>query len=95
MIFQMAGQQAAQGASNYFTFMAVISINLGVLNILPIPLLDGGHLLFFGIEFVRRKPLSEKVLAMAQKVGLALLVALMVFALYNDVLRLVTGKLLP
>jgi regulator of sigma E protease len=95
MIFQMAGQQASQGASNYFTFMAVISINLGVLNILPIPLLDGGHLLFFGIEFVRRKPLSEKVLIVAQKVGLALLIALMVFALYNDILRLVTGKMLP
>lgn len=95
MIFQMAGQQASQGASNYFTFMAVISINLGVLNILPIPLLDGGHLLFFGIEFIRRKPLSEKVLLVAQKVGLALLVALMVFALYNDILRLVTGKMLP
>jgi len=95
MIFQMAGQQASQGAVNYFTFMAVISINLGVLNILPIPLLDGGHLLFLGIEFVRRKPLNEKVLVVAQKVGLALLVALMVFALYNDILRLVTGKMLP
>jgi len=95
MIFQMAGQQAAQGASNYFTFMAIISINLGVLNILPIPLLDGGHLLFFGIEFVRRKPLNERVILVAQKVGLALLVALMVFALYNDILRLVTGKMLP
>ncbi len=95
MIFQMAGQQASQGASNYFTFMAIISINLGVLNILPIPLLDGGHLLFFGIEAIRRKPLNEKVLVVAQKVGLALLVALMVFALYNDILRLVTGKMLP
>ncbi len=95
MIFQMAGQQASQGASNYFMFMAIISINLGVLNILPIPLLDGGHLLFFGIEFIRRKPLNEKVMLMAQKVGLALLVALMVFALYNDILRLVTGKMLP
>jgi regulator of sigma E protease len=95
MIFQMAGQQASQGAVNYFTFMAVISINLGVLNILPIPLLDGGHLLFLGIEFIRRKPMSEKVLVVAQRVGLALLVALMVFALYNDVLRLITGKMLP
>jgi regulator of sigma E protease len=95
MIFQMAGKQASQGAMNYFTFMAVISINLGVLNILPIPLLDGGHLMFLGIECVRGKPLGEKVLMVAQRVGLALLVTLMVFALYNDVLRLITGKMLP
>lgn len=95
MIFQMAGKQASQGAMNYFTFMAVISINLGVLNILPIPLLDGGHLMFLGIECIRRKPLSESVLAMAQRVGLALLITLMVFALYNDILRLITGRMLP
>ncbi|MDA8432929.1 MAG: RIP metalloprotease RseP [Nitrospiraceae bacterium] len=95
LIFQMAGKQAARGAMNYFTFMAVISINLGVLNILPIPLLDGGHLMFLGIECVRRKPLSERVLSMAQRVGLVLLITLMVFALYNDVLRLVTGRMLP
>jgi regulator of sigma E protease len=95
LIFQMAGKQASQGAMNYFTFMAVISINLGVLNILPIPLLDGGHLMFLGIESVRRKPLSEKALMMAQRVGLALLITLMVFALYNDILRLITGKMLP
>jgi len=95
MIFDMAGKQAAQGAMNYFTFMAVISINLGVMNILPIPMLDGGHLLFMGIECARGKPLNEKALITAQRVGLALLVALMVFALYNDVLRLVTGKMIP
>ena len=95
MIFQMAGQQASQGAMNYFTFMAIISINLGVLNVLPIPMLDGGHLLFIGVEFVRRKPLSDKVMLVAQRVGLAALVALMVFALYNDILRLITGKMLP
>ena len=60
MIFQMAGQQASLGVMNFFLFMAVISINLGVLNLLPIPILDGGHILFLGIEAVRRKPLSEK-----------------------------------
>jgi regulator of sigma E protease len=65
------------------------------MNILPIPMLDGGHLMFMGIECVRGKPLSEKAIIMAQRVGLALLVALMVFALYNDILRLVTGKMLP
>jgi len=95
MIFQMAGQQASQGAMNFFTFMAVISINLGVLNLLPIPVLDGGHLMFLGLEAVRRKPLSEKVIMIAQRVGFAILIALMVFALYNDVLRLFTGKMFP
>jgi regulator of sigma E protease len=95
LIVEMAGQQASQGAVNFFIFMAVISINLGVLNILPIPVLDGGHMMFLVIEMIRRKPLSERVIMMAQRVGLALLVTLMVFALYNDILRLVTGKLLP
>ncbi|TAN38542.1 MAG: RIP metalloprotease RseP [Nitrospirae bacterium] len=95
MIFQMAGQQAAQGAMNFFTFMAIISINLGVLNLFPVPVLDGGHLLFLGIEAVRRKPLSDKVILMSQRVGIALLVSLMVFALYNDIGRLISGKMLP
>ncbi len=92
MIFQMAGQQASQGAMSFFTFMAVISINLGVLNLLPIPVLDGGHLLFMGIEAIRRKPLSEKVIIISQKVGLVLLLSLMAFAFYNDIIRLITGK---
>jgi regulator of sigma E protease len=92
LIFQMAGQQASQGAMNFFTFMAVISINLGVLNLLPIPVLDGGHILFLGIEAVRRKPLSEKVIMISQRIGLALLLSLMAFAFYNDIVRLITGK---
>jgi regulator of sigma E protease len=92
LIFQMAGQQANQGAMSFFTFMAVISINLGVLNLLPIPVLDGGHILFMGIEAIRRKPLSEKVIMVSQKVGLALLLTLMAFAFYNDIARLITGK---
>jgi regulator of sigma E protease len=93
LIFQMAGQQASQGAMSFFTFMAVISINLGILNLLPIPVLDGGHLMFLGIEAVRRKPLSERIIMVAQKVGLVLLVMLMVFALYNDIGRLIAGKM--
>jgi regulator of sigma E protease len=80
---------------SFFTFMAIISINLGVLNVLPIPILDGGHLLFMGIELVRRKPLSERSMLMAQRVGLALLVTVMVFALYNDIIRIFTGKTFP
>jgi regulator of sigma E protease len=80
---------------SFFTFMAIISINLGVLNLLPIPVLDGGHLMFLGIEFVRRKPASEKVMMFAQRVGLALLITLMVFAFYNDIMRMITGAVLP
>jgi len=95
LIFQMAGQQAAHGLLSFFTFMAVISINLGILNFLPIPILDGGHILFLGIEAVRRKPLSEKVMMVAQRVGLAIIITLMVFAFYNDIMRLITGKMIP
>ena len=93
MIFQMAGEQASQGALNFFTFMAVISINLGVLNLLPIPILDGGHILFLGIEAARRRPLSENVVMIAQRVGLVLLLSLMAFAFYNDIVRLFAGKM--
>jgi regulator of sigma E protease len=92
LIFQMAGQQASHGAMNFFSFMAVISINLGILNLLPIPVLDGGHILFLGIEALRRKPLSEKVIMASQRVGLAVLLMLMAFAFYNDIVRLITGK---
>ena len=95
MIFQMAGQQASLGAMNFFLFMAVISINLGVLNLLPIPILDGGHILFLGIEAVRRKPLSEKVMMIAQRIGLAIIITLMVFAFYNDIMRFISGKTIP
>ncbi|MEK7735958.1 MAG: RIP metalloprotease RseP [Nitrospirota bacterium] len=95
MIFQMAGQQASLGVMNFFLFMAVISINLGVLNLLPIPILDGGHILFLGIEAVRRKPLSEKVMMIAQRIGLAIIIALMVFAFYNDIMRFISGKTFP
>jgi regulator of sigma E protease len=95
MIFQMAGQQASLGAMNFFMFMAVISINLGVLNLLPIPILDGGHILFLGIEAVRRKPLSEKAIMIAQRIGLAIIITLTAFAFYNDIMRFITGKTMP
>jgi regulator of sigma E protease len=95
LIFQMAGQQAAHGPLSFFTFMAIISINLGVLNLLPIPMLDGGHVLFLMIEAVRRKPVKEKVIMIAQRAGLAAIITLMVFAFYNDIMRLITGKLIP
>lgn len=95
LIFQMAGQQAAEGPLNFLVFMAIISINLGVLNLLPIPILDGGHVLFLGIEAIRRKPLSDRALMVAQRVGLAALITLMVFAFYNDIMRLIAGKPFP
>jgi regulator of sigma E protease len=95
LIVQMAGEQASRGVLNFFVFMAIININLGVLNLLPIPILDGGHLMFLGIEAIRRKPINEKVIAISQRIGLALLLTLMAVVLYNDVMRLMTGKPFP
>jgi regulator of sigma E protease len=87
LIAQMAGQQAQEGVGSFLAFLAVLSINLGVLNLLPVPVLDGGHLLFFFVEAVIRKPVSVKVREMAQQVGICLLVLLMVYAFYNDIAR--------
>ncbi len=95
LIFQMAEQQASQGALSFFTFAAVISVNLGILNLLPIPVLDGGHLFFLGIEAILRRPVSERIIMAAQRIGLALIISLMIFALYNDIFRLITGKAIP
>ncbi len=72
LIAQMAGQQAQEGVGNFLHFLAVLSINLGVLNLLPVPVLDGGHLLFFLVEAVIRKPVSVRVREMAQQVGICL-----------------------
>jgi regulator of sigma E protease len=89
-----AGQQAQQGFVPYARFVALISINLAILNLLPIPMLDGGHLLFFAIEAVLGRPLSLRKREIAQQIGLALLLLVMVFALYNDLTRfLPVGKL--
>ncbi|GIW44796.1 MAG: zinc metalloprotease [Candidatus Binatia bacterium] len=87
LIAQTAGQQARHGLENLIHFMAVISVNLGVLNLLPVPVLDGGHLFFFLIEAVRRRPLDTRYREVAQQVGLLLLLALMAFAFYNDIAR--------
>lgn len=90
LIFQMAKETAAAGINSLLLFMAVISINLAILNLLPIPVLDGGHLLFYGIEAVKGKPVSLKTREVTQMVGLALLLALMVFAFYNDITRIIS-----
>jgi regulator of sigma E protease len=79
------------GIINLLLFTALLSINLAILNLLPIPILDGGHLLFFALEAIRGKPIALRKRELAQQVGLILLVALMVFAFYNDLFRLWTG----
>jgi len=88
MIFQMAKETAQIGINSLIAFMAVISINLAILNLLPVPVLDGGHLFFYLVEAVIRRPVSLKVREYANMVGLALLLALMVFAFYNDIVRI-------
>jgi len=80
------GQIAIHGAWST-KFLAVLSINLGVLNLLPVPVLDGGHLLFFLVEAVIRKPVAVRYREMAQQVGICLLALLMVYAFYNDIVR--------
>jgi regulator of sigma E protease len=87
LIAQMAGQQAQEGLGTFLAFLAVLSINLGVLNLLPVPVLDGGHLVFFAVEAIIRKPVSVKYREMAQQVGICILVLLMVYAFYNDIAR--------
>ena len=90
-IADFAGQSAQMGWISYLTFLALISISLGVLNLLPIPLLDGGHLMYYLIEIVKGKPVSERAMELGQRVGLALLLVMMAFAFYNDLNRLLTG----
>ena len=87
MIAKMAGEQATAGGVNFLAFMALVSINLGILNLLPVPVLDGGHLLFYTVEMIFRRPVSMKVREVAQQIGLLLLISLMVLAFYNDIIR--------
>ncbi|MEQ8321575.1 MAG: RIP metalloprotease RseP [Rhodospirillales bacterium] len=87
-IAQMSGQAAEQGALQLFFFMAVLSINLGLINLFPIPILDGGHLLFMGIEAVRGKPLGERAQEYGFRIGLALVLILMVSVTWNDIVRI-------
>ena len=89
LIAQMAGKQAQQGFLNLIFFTAVLSINLCIINLFPIPILDGGHLLFMTIEAIIRRPLSVKKLEMAQQIGLIIIILLMAFIFYNDIMRLI------
>ena len=86
---QISGEAARAGVPVFFSFVAILSINLGLLNLLPIPMLDGGHLLFYAIEVVRRKPLSEKIQQILSIGGLAMLASLMLWVTWQDVLRIV------
>lgn len=90
MIAQLAGEQARAGLYNLAYFMGLLSVNLGILNLLPIPVLDGGHLVFLTIEGIRRKPLAERAQIIAQQIGIALLGTLMIFVFYNDIVRILT-----
>jgi len=87
-IAQYAGRSASIGLVQFLTFMAVVSISLGVLNLLPIPVLDGGHLMYYLVEMVKGSPVSEKTQLIGQQMGLVILGLLMVLAFYNDVMRL-------
>jgi len=90
-IADYAGQSAQVGWVAYLSFVALISISLGVLNLLPVPLLDGGHLMYYMIEIVKGRPVSERAMQIGQQVGMAVLFTLMLLALYNDVNRLISN----
>ena len=92
MIADVSGQTLKMGIKPFMALIAFISINLGLLNLLPIPILDGGHLLFFLIEAVIGRPVEGRPREIAQQVGLFLLMLLMILAFYNDITRLLTGK---
>ena len=87
-IAQVSGQVATEGLASLFSLAAVLSVSIGLLNLFPVPLLDGGHLLFYAIEAVRGKPLSERAQEVGFRIGLAIVVMLMIFATYNDILHL-------
>jgi regulator of sigma E protease len=91
LIAQLAGQQASEGLLNLIHFLALISVNLAVLNLLPIPVLDGGHILFFLIEGLLGRPLGQRKIEWAQKAGMLVLIMLMIFVFYNDIMRLIPG----
>jgi regulator of sigma E protease len=90
LIAQMAGEQGKKGALDFFLLIALLSINLGVINLFPIPILDGGHFLFLAMEALMRKPISIRKMEIAQQIGLILIILLMIFAFYNDILRIFT-----
>ena len=94
MIAKMSGSAAKSGLSSLIFFTAFLSLNLGIINLFPIPALDGGHLLFFLVELIMRKPLGAKKMELAQKIGFTLLILIILTVTYNDILRFVPEKYL-
>jgi regulator of sigma E protease len=92
MIFQVTGQAAKAGISTFIEFMAFLSLQLGVLNLLPIPVLDGGHLVFLAAEGIKRKPLNLRTRETAQKMGFFFLLLLILIISYNDIIRIITSR---
>lgn len=90
-IADYAGQSAQMGWLSFISFLALVSISLGVLNLLPVPLLDGGHLMYYSFEVLRGRPVSERAIELGSRIGMAILFLLMVLALYNDLARLTSG----
>jgi regulator of sigma E protease len=88
MIAQVAGRAVEAGIIDLLSLVSFLSLQLGIINLFPIPVLDGGHLFFFGVEAIKGKPLSERFVGIAQQIGIALLIALMVLVTYNDILRI-------
>ena len=86
-IARYAGYSASIGFISFLTFLAIVSISLGVLNLLPIPMLDGGHLFYYLVEFIKGSPVSEATQILGQKIGVAMLLGMMLLAFYNDILR--------
>lgn len=91
MIAQVAGKAAASGFSELLYLVAFLSLQLGIINLFPIPVLDGGHIMFFGIEAVKGSPLSERFMTIAQQIGVVLLIGLMLLVTYNDLFRIFAG----
>ncbi len=87
-IAKVAGEYAKSGFEAYVGFLALLSISLGVLNLLPIPVLDGGHLLFYSIELIKGSPVSERIQMWGYQVGFSIIMGVMLLALYNDISRL-------
>ncbi len=92
LIAQLAGEQAKRGLTSLALFMAILSINLGIINLFPIPILDGGHFIFLGLEAILRRPISIKKMEIAQQIGLILIILLMLFAFYNDLIRIISPE---
>lgn len=91
-IADYAGQSARLGADYFIRFLAMVSISLGVLNLLPVPVLDGGHLMYHIAELIKRSPVSQRSMEIGQQIGMALLFSLITFAFYNDINRLIAGS---